>query len=221
MELVASRNFLLPELDMVAQYRWRGFGDDLIGQNNPDQFSTAWSNMMSGNFQESQLGVELAFPIGNRQAHAGVRNAEFLLAREQALLREQEERVVHDLSNAVAEVDRAYQVLQTVYNRRAAAQERLQALQAAYESDKSPLNLVLDAQRRLAAAESHYYAALMEYTAAIKNMHYEQGSLLTYNGVHLSEGPWPCAAFDDVAARNASRIEIDSPLNPVQQTIAQ
>jgi outer membrane protein TolC len=220
MELVASRNFLLPELDVVAQHRWRGFGDDLIAYKNPDLFSSAWSNMMSGNFQESQVGLELAFPIGNRQAHAGVRNAEFLLAREHALLREQEERVVHDLSNALAEVERAYQVLQTVHQRREAARERLQALQATYETDKTPLNLVLDAQRRLAAAESHYYSAVVEYSAAVKNMHYEQGSLLTYNGIHLAEGPWPHAAFEDAVDRQQRRVELEGLPLPPQQTIS-
>ncbi|MCA9081210.1 MAG: TolC family protein, partial [Planctomycetaceae bacterium] len=219
LELLASRNFLLPELDVVALYRWRGFGDDLIGQNNPGRYSTAFSNLVSGDFQESQLGVELAFPFGNRQAHAGVRNAEFLLARERALLREQEERVVHDLSNSLAEVERAFSVMQTVYNRREAAHERLLALQAAYEADKTPLNLVLDAQRRLAAANSHYFGALMEYTSAVKNMHYEKGTLLTYNGVHLSEGPWPDPAYADAADRLGRRIELEGDHLPVHRVI--
>ena len=29
LELIASKNFLLPRLDAVGRYRWRGFGDDL------------------------------------------------------------------------------------------------------------------------------------------------------------------------------------------------
>ena len=220
LELLASRNFLMPDLDIVAQYRWRGFGDDLIAYNDPNRFGSAWSNLVSGDFQESQLGVELAFPIGNRQAHAGVRNAEFLLAKEQAILREQEQRVVLDLSNALAESERAYKVLQTVFNRREAARERLQALQAGYDLDKTPLNLVLDAQRRLAAADSHYYSALLEYAAAIKNMHYEQGTLLTYNGIHLAEGPWPAPAFDDAAEKLNRRTEFEGDLIPPQRVIS-
>ncbi|MCA9091255.1 MAG: TolC family protein [Planctomycetaceae bacterium] len=220
MELIASRNFLLPELDVVALQRWRGFGDDLISQSNPDRFSSAWSNLVSGDFQESQLGVELSFPFGNRQAHAGVRNAEFLLARERALLREQELRVVHDLSNSLADVERAYLVLQAVYNRREAARERLQSLQAAFESDKSPLNLVLDAQRRLAAAESHYYGAIVEYTAAVKNMHYEKGTLLAYDGVHLSEGPWPEVAYGDAVDRLERRLPLEGDHLPSHRIVS-
>lgn len=207
LELVGSRNFLLPELDVVALSRWRGFGEDFARYHDPDRFGSALGNFADGEFQESQIGVELAFPIGNRQAHAAVRNAEFLLARERSLLHEQEQRVVHDLSNAYAEVDRAYQVLQTVLNRREASRERLKALQVAFEQDQAQLYLVLDAQRRLADAESHYYNNLVAYNDAIRVMHREKGTLLQYSGIHLSEGPWPHAAYAD-GAEEASRTTI-------------
>jgi hypothetical protein len=35
LRLQASKNFLLPRLDMVALYRWRGFGDHLAGSASP------------------------------------------------------------------------------------------------------------------------------------------------------------------------------------------
>ncbi|QDT31262.1 TolC family protein [Thalassoglobus polymorphus] len=197
LELVASRNFLLPELDVVALSRWRGFGEDFARYDDPDRFGSALGNFADGDFQETQIGVELAFPLGNRQAHAAVRNAEFLLARERALLTEQEQRVVLDLSNAYAEVDRAYHVLQTVYNRREASRERVRALEVAFEQDQAKLDLVLDAQRRLADSESHYYDTLVEYNNSIREMHRVKGTLLEYSGIHLSEGPWPLDAYAD------------------------
>ncbi len=197
LELVASRNFLLPELDVVALSRWRGFGEDFARYDDPDRFGSALGNFADGDFQETQIGVELAFPLGNRQAHAAVRNAEFLLARERALLTEQEQRVVLDLSNAYSEVDRAYHVLQTVYNRREASRERVRALEVAFEQDQAQLDLVLDAQRRLADSESHYYDTLVEYNNSIREMHRVKGTLLEYSGIHLSEGPWPLDAYTD------------------------
>jgi outer membrane protein TolC len=92
LELMASKNYLLPRLDGVGRYRWRGFGDDLfpIGAVPPppdEQFDGAYSNLTSGNFQEWQLGFELSVPIGFRQAHVAARNAELMLARERAILR--------------------------------------------------------------------------------------------------------------------------------------
>lgn len=220
MELLASRNYLLPQLDAVAQYRIRGLGNDLLAPGSPNgPFSSAYGNMSTGDFQEWQVGGELSIPIGYRQGHAAVRNAEFLLAREQAVLKEQEKKVVHDLSNALAETERAYRIVQTVYNRREAAKDRVGALQAAFEADKAPLNLVLDAQRRLAAAESHYYDSLVDYGVSIRNMHFETGTLLEYVGVALAEGPWPQEALDD----GADRLELRPTayrFSPPQRTIA-
>ena len=96
-------------------------------------------------------------PIGFRQAHVAARNAELLLARERAILQDQQREVVHEAADAIAEMDRAYAVLQTSYNRLVASRDQLGAVQAAYENDKAPLDLLLDAQRRVADAEIDYY----------------------------------------------------------------
>jgi outer membrane protein TolC len=209
LQLIAARNFLKPDLDVFGRYRWRGLGESLI---DPDgggpRFDDAFDTLVSGDFQEWQLGVELSIPIGNRRAHAGVRNAEFRLVREQALLKEQEFRITRDVSDAFAEVARAYEIAQIVYKRREAARDQRDALQTAYSRDNAPLNLLLDAQRRLALAESRYYEATIEYTIAIKNMQFAKGSLLEYSGVHLAEGPWSQAASEDAVDRRNRRTPI-------------
>ncbi|HUG93566.1 MAG TPA: TolC family protein [Planctomycetaceae bacterium] len=226
LELVASRNFLLPELDLTGRYRWRGFGRDLfrqhddaslsVGQandqfNDPDQrfenrrFNNAFDNLFNGDFQEWQLGVEFLAPIGFRRAHAGVRYAELRLARERALLEEQERAVVHDLSNAIADVERAYALVETNYNRRVAADEQVTYVQEAYDRDDAPIDQLLDAQRKLTDAEVAYYRSLVEYQLALKNVHFEKGSLLDYNNVFLEEGPWPDKAYRDAAERDKLR----------------
>jgi len=75
--VVAARNYLLPRLDASALYRWRGFGNHLIDQTaSPDEFNNAVQNLLSGQFQESQLGLQFNMPIGFRQGHAAVRNAQ-------------------------------------------------------------------------------------------------------------------------------------------------
>ncbi len=55
----------------------------------------------------------------------------------------------------------------------------------------------LDAQRKLADAEALYYRAQVEYELAIKNVHFEKGSILEYNGIYLSELPSPGKAYKD------------------------
>jgi outer membrane protein TolC len=214
LELIASKNHLLPRLDAVGRYRWRGFGDDLFPINDPPlgRFDSAYSDLTSGDFQEWQLGFELSMPIGFRLAHVAVRNAELLLARERAILRDQQREVVHEAADAVAELDRVYSVLQSGYNRLAASQDQLAAVQAAYEADKAPLDLLLEAQRRRAEAAVDYLGIRAHYAVATKNVHFVKGTLLEYDGVYLSEGPWPGAAYHDAAKREASRSE-PQPLN--------
>lgn len=217
LELIASKNYLLPRLDAVGRYRWRGFGDDLIGRGGPiPQFDSAYADLTSGNFQEWQLGVEFLVPIGFRRAHSAVRNAELRLARERAILRDQQREVIHEAADSIAEMDRSYAVFQTSFNRLVASRQQLGAVQAAYEADKAPLDLLLDAQRRVAEAETNYYRLLAEYAVATKNVHYVKGTLLDYDGIYLAEGAWPEKAYHDAARREASRGP-SMPLNRASQ----
>ncbi len=207
LELIASKNNLLPRLDGVGRYRWRGFGDTLFPDKDPPlaRFDNAYEDLTSGDFQEWQLGFELNVPIGFRQAHAAARNAELLLARERAILRDQQREVIHEAADAISEMDRSYTVLQTSYNRLAANRDQLGAVQAAYENDKVTLDLFLDAQRRVAEAETDYHLNRTRYSLATKNVHFVKGTLLDYDGVFLAEGPWPCEAHLDAAEREALR----------------
>jgi outer membrane protein TolC len=207
LELIASKNHLLPRLDAVGRYRFRGFGKDLFDENddNLGRFDNAYDDLVSGDFQEWQVGVELDVPIGFRRAHTAVRNAELQLARERAIFCDQQEEVVHEVAASLAEVDRAYVVSQTAYNRLLAGQQQVEVVQLKYSQDNAPLDLLLDAQRRLAEAQSRYYLALTEYAVAIKNVHFSKGTLLEYDNIYLAEGMWPGKAYRDAAELEARR----------------
>jgi outer membrane protein TolC len=218
-ELIASRNFLLPSLDLVGRYRWRGLGRDLLKQHDPStpttatagdldnvSFNNAAENLFGGNFQEWQLGFEFSMPIGNRRAHAAVEYAELMLSRERAILSEQEREVVMALSEVVAELSRTWSLLETSDDRRIAATEQLNAVQAAFDADKVNFDVLLDAQRRFLDAETNYHRSLVEYTIAVRNVHFEKGSLLDYNEVFLTEDLWPMEAYSDAARRREHQI---------------
>jgi outer membrane protein TolC len=202
LELIASKNRLLPQLDGVARYRWRGFGDDLFNINDPalPRFNSAYDDLTSGDFQEWQLGFELNVPIGFRHAHAAARNAELLLARERAILQDQQREVLHEAADAIAEMDRAYAVLQSNFNRVQASRDQLSAFEAKESSGETvALDLLLDAQRRVADTAAEYAHNRARYAVATKNVHYVKGTLLDHDGVQLAEGPWPAAAHERAA----------------------
>ncbi|MFT5299931.1 MAG: outer membrane protein TolC [Mariniblastus sp.] len=189
LEVAANQNFLLPRVDLVGGYRWRGFGDDLINSNRDGRprFDNAFMDLTSGDFQEWFFGTETALPIGFRRAHSAVRNAKLKQSRQQAILDEVKREVVHDLSNAYADLARTYKLTKINFNRRAEAHKRTNILKAMELGIGVDIDSILDAERRAADADSHFFQSLVGYVVAIKNVHLEKGSLLKYNKVYLAD----------------------------------
>lgn len=220
-ELIVARNQLLPQLDIVGRYRWLGIGDELIGSPRrglnfiddatglPTSGSYAWDELTEGNYQEVRFGLQFVPPpIGARREHAGVRNAQLKIARERARLEDMELNVSHLLTTAIQNLDYNYFNAQTHFNRWLAAEKEVEALTALVRGGKYDLktvDLVLDAQRRRANAQADFYRAIIEYNKAIANVHFRKGSLLEYNNVKLSEGPWPNKAYWDALGRARER----------------
>jgi outer membrane protein TolC len=214
LELIAAKNYLLPQLNLDARYRWIGMGHDFVSPGDPNLTGGAVDNLAAGQFQDWHIGVDLSVPIGFRKQASGVTNAEATLARDRVKLTETETEVVSQLSFAVSGMDAAYALTLTSFNRRAAAKEQLDAVQSAYVHNVAGVtfNDLLNAQQRLAQAESDYYRQLTNYAKAISQVHRVKGTLLEYNGVFLTEGPWPAQAYFDARRRARARAaghEID------------
>lgn len=214
LEVVASKNLLLPRLDLTARYRWLGLGDQLINSNyrpfTGEPGSTldgtdAFSTLASGDFQESQLGLQFQMPLGFRRELATVRNQQLLLARERSVLQDQELELSHQLAEAVRLLDTSYTLMQTGFNRVVAARRQVTAVLEAYKAGTLTLDLVLDAQRREADAMTSAYRAQADYNRNIALVHFRKGSLLEYNNILLAEGPWPGKAYFDAHRRARAR----------------
>ncbi len=215
LELIASKNYLLPQLDAVGRYRWLGLGDTLInGTSTTDadgRITDAYGSMTHGDYQEWQLGFELGVPLGFRKEMAGVRNAQLTLARERAILQEQELELSHQLSSAIRELALYYKTTEYNFARVIAAQEEVNGREAVWRAgvDKQlegdTINLYLNSLQRLADAQNEYFSSLKDYNLAVMNIHYRKGSLLEYNGVYLTEGPWVDKAKFDALRRARAR----------------
>ncbi len=221
LELVAARLNRRPRLDAVTQYRWRGLGDHLIGDRDPVNASESWyQSLLEGDYQDWRAGLELSYPVGFRQASAAVRFAQLNLARETAMLKEQELRISHDLSNATRQMDRSYLQVQTNLNRVEADKLQVEVLRNRYERGLINISFLLQAQQQLANSNSNYYRALVDYSLALRDFNRQKGSLLSYNQVQLSEAGWPDKAYSDAYQRGRFFTPRDSaPVtpNPVSQ----
>ena len=192
MELLAAQNFIVPQLDAIARYRFRGFGNNLIqysGDQGGGKPASAIGNLATGSHQEWMAGVEFSMPIGFRQGHAAVANAELALCHERAIHREQEREIVHDLSNALSDAVRAFESCQSSLNRYIASREVMMSLEAE-EKNGLPVDIdrILDAQRRVVEAEIRYYQSRTEYAIAQKNVQLERGALAGENDLWLIDG---------------------------------
>ena len=207
LELVAARNFQKMRVDLVGQYRYRGFGDDLFG----DHEASAFDSLSTGNLQEWRVGMEISGPIGNRLGNAALRHAELRQMRERVILEEMERQISHELNAAFTELDRAYMVTRSHYNRRTATLIRLKSERDKNDKGLADLDLVLDAQRQAVDAESGYYRALVDYNLAILNVFYTRGTLLEHHRVALAESAWSDAA--QASAQKLARKLVERRLN--------
>lgn len=208
LQLKAAHSLVRPRLDFVSQYQVNMFGDHLLSYSDQDEaqsptqgLNSAYETLTQGNQTGWNLGFEFVMPFGFRTANSQVRNLELQVAKARKLLAEQELEVSHELGRAFQELDRAYQTAQTNFNRRRAAQLRVQAAQVKVDvgldsgQGGSSVDLLLRAQISLAQAEVAYYNSLIAYNQAIAAVHYRKGTLLEFNNVTLAEGPWDPQAY--------------------------
>ncbi len=218
MQLAAAGNFLNPKLDAVARYRLRGFGDDLIASGNQRGVSSASSlgSLATGDQQEWTLGVELSVPVGFRRAHAAVRHAELNLARQQTVLKEQQREILSNLSGAFTDVERTRVAVRNSLQEYLTTRQYLEVLQAQSaglnNQRRGEATRMLEAEKRLLVSEQQLFRVRAEYAVALKNIHFEKGSLLDYKDVRIQ-----AMAAEKAAAVESEPAELQS---DVQTTTA-
>ncbi len=189
LELIAARQLNKWTFDLVGNYGWKGFGDNLFGSRDRVNGS-AVEDLTSGDLDDWQLGFEVNGPLGRRQGHLAVRNAELNLIRARTILAEQERQIQHDLNAAFTEVDRAFVSMKSNFNSRIASQDELEPKRKRVEEGKDQVFFLLDAQQRQATAEANIHRAIADYNLAILDYHFATGNLLGKYNIQLTEGPW-------------------------------
>ena len=209
LEYIASKSLNQWQFDLVGQYGFRGFGDNLFGSRSRANGS-AFDDLINGDLDDWSVGVELGGAIGNRQGHLAIRNAELNLVRERTLLKEQQRQILHDLNAAFTEVDRSMQSLKTSFNSRVAAFDELEPKRKRVSEGQDQVFFLLDAEQRAATAESAVHRAVTDYNQALLNYAFTSGTLLSRYNIQLSEGQWSQHAQSN-AVRKGKRIEKRGP----------
>ncbi len=210
LQLTAAESLVRPRLDFIAGYQVNGFGDKLLSYHNNDGvtaegFNSAYGALTRGNQTSWDLGFEFSLPIGLRQALATRNNLELRLSKARATLAAQELEITHELSSAVQQIDWWYQIAETNHHRRNAAQAELEAVEKEYQVGRLPVDMLLRSRANVAAAEVGYFNALVKYNQALTDLRVRKGTLLEENNIHLAEGGWTPAAYDEALRRAWAR----------------
>lgn len=211
LECNLAKNQMLPDLNISTTLTWLGVGDTLgpssrRGTNFPNAGSSALAEFTEGEYTEVAARLDFTpAPLGSRREKARVRNAQLQLRRDQEALYEKQLALSHQLSDSVAELYTAYNLIENGFHRWTATEREVQARLEAYQAGESPVNVVLQSQQRRAQAQRAYYEALTEYNKTVSDIHSKKGSLLDYNNICLEEGPWARKAYWDALERARER----------------
>ncbi|WP_165073673.1 TolC family protein [Paludisphaera rhizosphaerae] len=212
LQLLVSRNQLLPQLSLNILYQFNGFGQSLDSAESVMTGGTlkalepvvaaqmrnagvAGNPGFYNNFRTWQVGWQFQMPLGMRSPLATVRNSQYVLLRQRAYLQQVIHQTVHSLSRFFLEVDANYKQFKTASRLRAAAAERLAAQRAYYQEGKITIDRFLDAVSQYAQAVALEAQYKTTYNISIVALEEAKGTLLAYNNIAVAEGPNPRKAY--------------------------
>lgn len=217
LELISSKNQLLPEVNLTLLARAVGVGSRLLdndGSNPPfptGPRASAWEELLEGNYQEG--GIRLDFipqGFGSRRALTDVAGRRLDLAKANRVLEDKEMALVAQLTDKWQEIEGLHSQMIVNYQAYNNAEDWVAATDAQFTSGTSngqsnPVDELLRAQQLRAQAGQLYFRTLAEYNKALVEMHMLKGSLLEYNNILLEEDLWPEKAYWDAHERARER----------------
>ena len=178
-QMLADNN-RLPLLNLSAEMSYFGLSSDA---------DDSYDNLFDGSFIDYVLGLAYEWPIGNRAAEAGYRQAR--LARSASVIAYQRsvQVVVFDVKNALRDCITDYELIEANRSSRVAAAENLRTLQVEEETlaalTPEFLNLKFQRQDRLAQAQTSETLSLVSYNQSVAALYRAMGIGLAMNRIEL------------------------------------
>ena len=170
LEVVATRNGLLPRLDLFVTLGQTGFARHYGG---------AYENLDGGDTYDLSGALEFEYPLGNRAGRALDRRAKASLRQARASLDNLARVIEAEVRYALIEAERAAAQIEATAATVRLQHDTLAAEQARFDVGRSTGLLVAQAQRDLLAAELDRIDAFIAYRQALIDLHVADGSLLT------------------------------------------
>lgn len=173
-------NARLPQLNMQAQTRFSGMGDDV---------DSSYDNLTDGTFVNFLVGLAFEQPIGNRGAEAEFRVRRLERTQAVTAYRNTAQGVIFEVVDAMRDVLTNYALIGQTQQQRKAAAESLRSLEVEEQLLQALtvefLNLKFQKQEELAQAEQDEIAALIDYNNALSRLSAATGTTLKRNRINF------------------------------------
>jgi outer membrane protein TolC len=174
LEIVRTRNGLLPQLDFFITLGKTGYADS---------FDDSARNIFKKNYYDATAGITFEYPPMNRSAQA--KNQQATLSRQQAqeALDNLEQLVEVDIRGAYLQITSVQQQVVAAKASRELMEEKLKVETGKFEVGKSTSILVAQAQRDFLQSQITELTAAINYQIAIVELHRLEGTLLMRSGI--------------------------------------
>ncbi len=203
---VVADNGRLPRLDLRALTRFNGLGEHV---------GTPYSQIGEAEFVDYQIGLNFEQPLGNRAAEGLYRQRGLERIQATIAYRNTIQGIVAAVKNSLRDLATNYTLIAATHTSRIAATEDYRTLLAEEDTIQglTPefLNLKLQRQQALAAAEQSEVSALADYNNSIAQLYISTGTALERNKIRFTAPP---ARLDP----RTSNLFPDFPLEPTRPT---
>ena len=174
LEIVRTKNGLLPKMDLFITLGKTGYADSFSGSVKD----------IDGDSYDMMAGINFKYPIFNRDAGAQHRRA--ILRRDQTeiALDNLKQLVELDVRNAYIEVNRTKEQISASTATRKFQEEKMRIETEKFRVGLSVNFIVAQAQRDLLSSRINEVQAVVNYLKALINFYRQEGSLLERRGIN-------------------------------------
>lgn len=181
--VVFTRNQVLPQLDLVASFGINGVDTDFLAStsNLQEAKNVAWS-----------AGATFELPVPNREARGNRDEAQLTVAQALVDLKRLEQSIIVGVDNAAGQVETTAQRIKAASAARRFAAQTLAAGEVRLSSGTATTFEVLQFQRDLATAEIAELQAIVDHNKALAEYAQQTATTLERSGVIIApEGATP------------------------------
>lgn len=177
LDLIQTKNGLLPRLDGFINYGSNGYGGAL---------GESLTEVRSQEYNEYSGGVELQFNPGNRRARALNLRAEFAQQQAEASIANLEEQIHYQIQTDIVNAEVNYKQILASEKLLESRKEQLRAITARQEAGSATILDVLNVQNDVISAEVETVRNRIEYITSLTALYRDEGTLLDRRGIGLA-----------------------------------